>query len=88
VDLVVACEVLYYMKNIPAALNRISQLGRACFATYHDGRSKLLDPHFSSISNRQKSTFRFGDSCWRAVWWYGPWGNRSHTLTALAVSLA
>ena len=30
VDLVVACEVIYYVKDVPAFLARLSALGRAC----------------------------------------------------------
>jgi hypothetical protein len=70
---VVACEVLYYMKDTTAVLKRISELGTACFATYYDGCRERLDPHFSGIPDDQKSAFRFGDTRWRAVWWRGPW---------------
>jgi hypothetical protein len=75
VDLVVACEVLYlyYMKDIATTLKRISQLGAACFLTYYDGRRELLDPYFSKIPDSQKSAFCFGETCWRAFWWRGPW---------------
>ena len=73
VDLVVACEVLYYMKDTEAVLKRISELGTVCFATYYDGCRERLDPFFSRIPDNQKSAFRFGDTRWRAVWWRGPW---------------
>src|ERR1700732_1216256 len=35
-DLVVAAEVLYYMKDIPAVLNRMNQLGSNCLVTYYE----------------------------------------------------
>jgi SAM-dependent methyltransferase len=70
-DLVVACEVLYYMNNIGAALDRISQLGAACLVTYYRGQAKLLDPYFAELSNNNKTTFSFQDESWNAVWWRG-----------------
>ena len=70
-DLVVACEVLYYMENIPAVLNRMSQIGAACFVTYYRGQSGKLDPFFVNVSSAQRTTFTFGETQWNAVWWRG-----------------
>jgi SAM-dependent methyltransferase len=70
-DLVVACEVLYYMDDIKAVLNRMSQIGAACFVTYYNGQSKKLDPFFANISSSQRATFSFGETSWNAVWWRG-----------------
>ena len=70
-DLVVACEVLYYMENIPAVLKRISQIGSACLVTYYGGQSDRLDSYFAKLNDSQKATFNFQDTVWRAVWWRG-----------------
>jgi hypothetical protein len=69
VDLVVACEMLYYVDDIPRMIKRLSQLGRACLVTYHHGQAKQLDHHFSSLANHTREQFRFGDTEWNAVWW-------------------
>jgi 2-polyprenyl-3-methyl-5-hydroxy-6-metoxy-1,4-benzoquinol methylase len=70
-DLVVACEVLYYMENIPAVLNRFSQIGSACFVTYYRSQRERLDPYFAKLSDSQKATIGVQDTGWRAVWWRG-----------------
>ena len=44
-DLVIACEVLYYMSDIPRALRRLSELGRTCVISYYDGAREVLDKH-------------------------------------------
>jgi SAM-dependent methyltransferase len=70
VDLVVACEVLYYVKDIPAFLARISRLGRACLVTYYEGQAEELDPHFAALADCRRELFRFEDTEWHAVWWH------------------
>ena len=68
-DLVVACEMLYYVKDIPRFLERLSQLGRACLVTYYQGQAAALDPHFAALPDCRRDSFRFDDTEWRAVWW-------------------
>lgn len=70
-DLVVACEVLYYMQDIPAVLSRMSKKGSACLVTYYAGQADRLDHLFSKLSNSQKTTFCFEGTVWKAVWWRG-----------------
>jgi len=69
VDLVVACEMLYYVKDVPAFIARLSQLGRACLVTYYQGQASALDPHFAALSGTRRSLFKFDDTEWNAVWW-------------------
>jgi len=69
VDLVVACEMLYYVKDIPRFLERISQLGRACLVTYYQGQAAALDPHFAALPGCERAQFRFDGTAWNAVWW-------------------
>jgi SAM-dependent methyltransferase len=69
VDLVVACEVLYYVRDIPRFVERMSQLGKACLVTYHGGQAETLDPQFAAVGNCQRERFRFGDTEWNALWW-------------------
>ncbi len=69
-DLVVACEVLYYMEDVPAFLREMSRLGRSCLVTYYDGRgSKKIAAHLEDLSNTETTSFRFEDVTWCAVWW-------------------
>jgi SAM-dependent methyltransferase len=70
VDLVVACEVLYYVKDVPRFLTRISELGQACLVTYYQGQAEALDPHFAALPARSREQFRCDDTEWNAVWWH------------------
>ena len=77
VDLVVACEMLYYVKDIPRFLARISRLGRACLVTYYRGQAASLDPHFADRPGCRRAQFRFGDTEWHAVWWQADPGSNT-----------
>jgi len=69
-DLVVACEVLYYMEDVPLFLRQMSELGRHCLVTYYDGRgSKQIAARLAELSNTETASFRFEDVTWCAVWW-------------------
>jgi SAM-dependent methyltransferase len=72
VDLVVACEMIYYVKDVPAFLRRISALGRACLVTYYQGQAPALEPYFADLANCPRERFRFADTEWNAVWWRNP----------------
>jgi SAM-dependent methyltransferase len=69
VDLVVACEMLYYVKDISRFLDRLSTLGRACLVTYYEGQASSLDPYFTRWTGCRRAQFRCDDTEWRAVWW-------------------
>jgi SAM-dependent methyltransferase len=69
VDLVVACEMIYYVKDIPAFLAELPQLGRSCLVTYYHGQAPVLDPYFAAIDDCRRERFRLGDVEWTAVWW-------------------
>jgi SAM-dependent methyltransferase len=68
-DLVVACEMIYYVRDIGQLIERMSHLGRACLVTYYHGHARKLDPHFSALSRCEREGFGFGDARWIAVWW-------------------
>jgi trans-aconitate methyltransferase len=68
-ELVVACEVLYYMRDIPAVLARMEKLGRECFVTYVDEQRAELDPALERIPHRQTTEFTNKGISWHAAWW-------------------
>jgi len=68
-DLVVACEVLYYMQDVSAAITRLSELGRWCFVTYYQGQFDKMDQYFISKPHVQTEIFQFEETSWKAVWW-------------------
>jgi SAM-dependent methyltransferase len=75
-DLVVACEVIYYVKDVPAFLAGLSALGRACLATYYQGQAPTLAPYFEALPDCHHEHFRFDDTEWNAVWWDNPDQNK------------
>jgi len=71
-DLIVACEVLYYMTDVPAVLRQMRALGRNCLVTYFSGEMANLDPHVSaSLPGARSEILEFEGSQWRALWWHG-----------------
>lgn len=72
VDLVVACEMIYYVKDVPRLLDRLSQLGSACLVTYYDGQAPALDPYFAALPGCRRERFSFDGTLWHAVWWRNP----------------
>jgi SAM-dependent methyltransferase len=68
-DLVVACEMLYYVKDVPRFIERISTLGRACLVTYYQAHAASLDPHFAGRPGCRRAQFGCEDAEWHAVCW-------------------
>jgi len=68
-DLVVACEVLYYVKDVPRFLAQMTALGRACLVTYYGGQAPALDPYFTGFAGCGRESFRCDGTEWQAVWW-------------------
>ena len=68
-DLVVACEVLYYIQDVAAALARFRQLGDAALVTYYDLHAQTLDPHVLAAAEVGTSKITFGPAGWTAAWW-------------------
>lgn len=70
-DLVVACEMLYYVKEVPALLNRISEIGRGCLVTYLDVHRANLGLQLAQIKAARTDVISHGDTAWIATWWPG-----------------
>ena len=65
----VACEVLYYIKDVPAALSRMSELGAKCLVTYYQSGACVLDEFFNDFRNVETKIIKAGDKSWKVVWW-------------------
>lgn len=70
-DLVTACEVIYYMSDMPGFLRTIDKLGRNCLVTYFAPAARKVEAHVMAMPGVQKTTFRHGEVEWVAVWWKG-----------------
>lgn len=68
-DLAVACELLYYVKDIRAVVTQMQRLGRSCFVTYLGLHHGMLAPFLDELPGQQSEEFSYDDTHWRAVWW-------------------
>jgi len=68
-DLVVAFEILYYVKDIPAALERMNELGNKCMISFYQSGSCILDDYFSDNKNIKSRVIQVDDTSWKVVWW-------------------
>lgn len=69
-DLVVACEVLYYIKDIPATIARMRHLGRACFVTFYAPALVRVGPHLEGLPGLHKDWLQHNGVTWLACWWH------------------
>lgn len=69
-DLVVACEVLYYIKDIPATIERMGHLGRACFVTFYAPALVRVGPHLEGLPGLHKDWLQHNGVTWLACWWH------------------
>lgn len=73
-DVVVACEVLYYIKDLAATLARLNALAtRGWLITYFDGAERVLADDLARFAatlqpSVQRSTFRYEDVTWNVLW--------------------
>jgi len=68
-DLITACEVLYYMKDIDQTLARMSELGRNCLVTIFAPAARRVGPHLDHIEGLQKDWVWHGGTVWLVAWW-------------------
>lgn len=70
-ELVTACEVIYYMSDMPGFLQAMDHLGRQCLVTYFAPAERKVGAHISAMPGVQRTTFRHGEVEWVAAWWQG-----------------
>ena len=68
-DLVVACEVLYYMGDIPATLRAMSRQGRACLVTFFCPSARVVAPHLTDLSGAQRGWLYHDPYAWLWAFW-------------------
>jgi SAM-dependent methyltransferase len=68
-DLVVACEMLYYVRDVAAQLERFHELGRACLVTYYAKPARTLEAYVRSVPGVESTTVRYGPKSWTVAWW-------------------
>ncbi len=68
-DLVTACEVLYYLSDPAATLQRMRQLGRNGLVTFFAPASGRIGPHLESLPGLHKDWIYHGGTSWLVGWW-------------------
>jgi SAM-dependent methyltransferase len=68
-DLVVACEVIYYMSDVETSLNRIREIGRNGLVSYYGKHFGKLDPLVLSIPGATSEIIEFNQARWRIACW-------------------
>ena len=70
-DLVTACEVLYYMSDVPRFLRTLDELGGACLVTYFAPAGRICEAPVMAMPGAKQARFRHEDTEWVAAWWTG-----------------
>ena len=70
-DVVTACEVIYYMSDMPRFLRTMDRLGHACLVTYFAPAARKVAVHVDAMPGVERSSFHYGDVEWIAAWWPG-----------------
>jgi SAM-dependent methyltransferase len=68
-DLAVACEVLYYMRDIPQTLDRMSRISRSCFVTFFCPSARRVAGHLETIPGLQRGWIYHEPYAWLWAFW-------------------
>lgn len=68
-DLVTACEVLYYMKDVQSAMNRMFSIGNAVLVSYYDKQAASLDPVLDEYPEAERGSFEWEGTVWHLRLW-------------------
>jgi SAM-dependent methyltransferase len=67
--MVTACEVLYYLSDPAATLERMRHLGRSGLVTFFAPASGRVGPHLEKIPGLHKDWIHHGSTSWLVGWW-------------------
>jgi predicted TPR repeat methyltransferase len=69
-DVVVACEVLYYLSDVPRTLEAMERLARrGCLVTYFAPAERKLGAHLAGLRGVVRSSIRHGAEEWIVAAW-------------------
>lgn len=68
-DLVVACEVLYYMSDIGKAVEAMSSLGRACLVTFFCPSARRVAEHLQDLPFVRRGWIYHDPYAWLWAYW-------------------
>jgi 2-polyprenyl-3-methyl-5-hydroxy-6-metoxy-1,4-benzoquinol methylase len=70
-DLVLGCEVLYYMSDPQRAVDAMTRLGKACLVTIYAPAAHRVGPVLEAIPGVQKDWFGRREAQWLVAFWPG-----------------
>lgn len=68
-DLVVACEVLYYLSDIGKAVETMSSLGRACLVTFFCPSARRVAQHLQDLPGERRGWIYHDPYAWLWAYW-------------------
>ena len=68
-DLITACEMLYYVRDVEATIGLMSRLSSACLVTIFSPAARRLGDHLDRIPGATRDWFHCADTVWLAVSW-------------------
>lgn len=69
-DVVVACEVLYYLSDVPRTLDRMERLARqGCLVTYFAPAERRVGAAVAARRGVERERIRAGETEWVVAWW-------------------
>lgn len=71
-DLVVACEVLYYIADVPRTLGEMNRLGKACLVTVFAPALARVGAALEAIPDIRKDWFAGQGTQWAVAFWENP----------------
>jgi len=68
-DLVVACEVLYYLGDIGRAVEAMSQVGRSCLVTFFCPAARIVAEHVEGLPGLRRGWMYHPPYAWLWAFW-------------------
>ncbi|MCH8011768.1 MAG: class I SAM-dependent methyltransferase [Candidatus Marinimicrobia bacterium] len=68
-ELVVACEILYYLKDIEKAIKLMSHLGRYCLVTYLESHESVFGRFIEPIEGVKYEVIHGSTANWKVAYW-------------------
>ncbi len=74
-DIVICAETLYYIKDVAAAIQKLTSLGKYCLVSYGQSKTKRLDPYISRVPLLEYEKFEKSYWLWKRAMNIAVWEN-------------
>lgn len=71
-ELVVACEIIYLLRDVSSAIRKLESLGNTCLVTYMDAASTKMTAALEGRSILGRDSIECENITWHVVWWQSP----------------